>query len=93
MTSYLYTSHFPPSLAQCLQYLQFLQAWQGSEPVQVDEKDARGNTAAPSRRDNKSVMIEVRNCFVLRIAIPPMFKIYVSPTKSPELNAPVICEI
>jgi len=47
----------------------------GSEPVQVDEKDARGNRAAPSRRDNKSVMTEIRNCFVLRIAIPPMFKI------------------
>jgi len=33
--SYLQTPHFPPSLAQCLQYLQFLQAWQGSAPVQV----------------------------------------------------------
>ena len=32
---YLQTPHFPPSLAQCLQYLQFLQAWQGSAPVQV----------------------------------------------------------
>src|SRR5579872_1272050 len=27
--------HVPPSFAQCLQYLQFLQAWHGSEPVQV----------------------------------------------------------
>jgi hypothetical protein len=32
---FLHTPHFPPSLAQCLQYLQFLQAWQGSAPVQV----------------------------------------------------------
>jgi hypothetical protein len=35
--SYLQTPHFPPSLAQCLQYLQFLQAWQGSAPVHVAE--------------------------------------------------------
>ncbi len=32
---YLQTPHLPPSFAQCLQYLQFLQAWQGSAPVQV----------------------------------------------------------
>lgn len=34
----LQTPHLPPSFAQCLQYLQFLQAWQGSEPVQVAAK-------------------------------------------------------
>ena len=32
---YLQTPHVPPSLAQCLQYLQFLQAWHGSAPVHV----------------------------------------------------------
>jgi hypothetical protein len=31
----LQTPHAPPSLAQCLQYLQFLQALHGSAPVQV----------------------------------------------------------
>jgi hypothetical protein len=31
----LQTPQVPPSFAQCLQYLQFLQAWHGSEPVQV----------------------------------------------------------
>src|SRR5277367_4464535 len=36
-TWYLQTPHFPPSFAQCLQYLQFLQALHGSEPVQVAE--------------------------------------------------------
>src|SRR5271156_4255826 len=35
---YLQTPHLPPSLAQCLQYLQFLHAWQGSAPVHVAEK-------------------------------------------------------
>jgi hypothetical protein len=35
--SYLQTPHLPPSLAQCRQYLQFLQAWHGSEPVHVAE--------------------------------------------------------
>jgi hypothetical protein len=28
--------HFPPSCAQCLRYLHFVHAWQGSEPVHVD---------------------------------------------------------
>jgi hypothetical protein len=32
---HLHTPHFPPSLAQCRQYLQFLQALQGSLPVHV----------------------------------------------------------
>ena len=32
---HLQTPHFPPSFAQCLQYLQFLQALHGSEPVHV----------------------------------------------------------
>lgn len=43
----LQTPHLPPSLAQCLQYLQFLQALQGSPPVQVD-KDSP--LIAPSNR-------------------------------------------
>jgi transposase InsO family protein len=38
LRNHLQTPHFPPSLAQCLQYLQFLQAWQGSAPVRVAEK-------------------------------------------------------
>ena len=29
--------HVPPSFAQCLQYLQFLQALQGSLPLQVEK--------------------------------------------------------
>jgi hypothetical protein len=32
---YLQTPQEPPSLAQCLQYLQFLQAMQLRKPVQV----------------------------------------------------------
>src|SRR6266478_565589 len=39
---YLQTPHFPPSFAQCLQYLQFLQTWQGSAPVQVAENMSSG---------------------------------------------------
>jgi len=39
---HLQTPHFPPSLAQCLQYLQFLQALQGSAPVQVAENASSG---------------------------------------------------
>jgi len=35
--AFLQTPHVPPSFAQCLQYLQFLHALQGSEPVQVAE--------------------------------------------------------
>src|ERR1700677_1200869 len=31
----LHTPHVPPSFAQCLQYLQFLQALHGLAPVQV----------------------------------------------------------
>jgi hypothetical protein len=34
-TCHLHTPHSPPSLAQCRQYLQFLQALQGSLPVHV----------------------------------------------------------
>src|ERR1700676_1451468 len=41
-TVYLQTPHFPPSFAQCLQYLQFLHALQGSAPVQVAEKASSG---------------------------------------------------
>jgi hypothetical protein len=37
LKTHLQTPHVPPSFAQCRQYLQFLQAWQGSEPVQVAE--------------------------------------------------------
>jgi hypothetical protein len=33
--AYLHTPHLPPSFAQCRQYLQFLQALQGSLPVHV----------------------------------------------------------
>src|SRR6267378_6631257 len=51
--SYLQTPHFPPSLAQCLQYLQFLQAWQGSAPVQVAAKMS-GGIWLMRRIDNRS---------------------------------------
>jgi len=51
--SYLQTPHFPLSLAQCLQYLQFLQAWQGSAPVQVAAEVPTGIWLM-RRIDNKS---------------------------------------
>jgi hypothetical protein len=34
-TYLLHTPQVPPFFAQCLQYLQFLQAWQSLAPVQV----------------------------------------------------------
>jgi hypothetical protein len=36
---HLQTPHLPPSLAQCRQYLQFLQALQGSLPVHVEAEN------------------------------------------------------
>src|SRR6266478_6405893 len=58
--SYLQTPHFPPSLAQCLQYLQFLQAWQGSAPVQVAAKMSSG-TRLMRRIANKICERAIRN--------------------------------
>ena len=43
----LQAPHAPPSLAQCLQYLQFLQALHGSLPVQV-AKEASATTPIKS---------------------------------------------
>ena len=58
--SYLQTPHFPPSLAQCLQYLQFLQAWQGSAPVQVAAEVPTGIWLR-RRIDNKSCATAMKN--------------------------------
>lgn len=52
---YLQTPHFPPSLAQCLQYLQFLQAWQGSEPVTCNQAHPASGPQALVERSGKSV--------------------------------------
>jgi hypothetical protein len=46
----LQTPHFPPSFAQCLQYLQFLQALHGSEPVQVDAAGFRAKIATETSK-------------------------------------------
>lgn len=55
----LQTPHVPPSLAQCLQYRQELQAWQGSAPTQVAKwkpefsgDESAEEEAAPSRSIN-----------------------------------------
>jgi hypothetical protein len=45
----LHTPHFPPSFAQCLQYRQVLQAWHGSEPMQVAEGLPAKNATKISR--------------------------------------------
>jgi len=57
---YLQTPHFPPSFAQCLQYLQFLQAWQGSAPVQVAAKMSNESWLMRSD-DNKICERTIRN--------------------------------
>ena len=49
--AYLHTSHFPPSLAQCRQYLQFLQALQGLEPVHVAEENTSSGIRLRSTTD------------------------------------------
>jgi hypothetical protein len=56
--SHLQTPHFPPSFAQCLQYLQFLQALHGVDPVQVDE-NASGSRAVPTIKTRKA-KVEIR---------------------------------
>jgi hypothetical protein len=49
----LQTPHVPPSFAQCLQYLQFLQAWHGSEPVQVAADGLRVRIAKEAVRNRE----------------------------------------
>jgi hypothetical protein len=71
LARFLQTPHFPPSFAQCLQYLQFLQAWQGSEPVQVDEKDAKGDSAVPKSRAKRKAKTGIEGFFILVIVISP----------------------
>jgi hypothetical protein len=43
---HLQTPHLPPSLAQCRQYLQFLQALQGSLPVHVEAENTSSGIRA-----------------------------------------------
>jgi hypothetical protein len=50
---YLQTPHFPPSFAQCRQYRQFLQALQGSEPVQVAAENISSGIKVRSVNDRK----------------------------------------
>ena len=59
-TPYLQTPHFPPSFAQCLQYLQFLHAWQGSEPVQVAECSVAAAKTHVKRTIKQNPAIEKR---------------------------------
>jgi hypothetical protein len=68
---YLQTPHVPPSLAQCLQYLQFLQAWHGYVPVQVDEKDATGVIQAISIRSNNETIGMIREYFLAHNVATP----------------------
>ena len=56
--SYLHTPHLPPSFAQWRQYLQFLQAWQGSEPVQVAECSVAAAKAHVKRSIKENPAIE-----------------------------------
>jgi hypothetical protein len=49
--AYLHTPHFPPSLAQCRQYLQFLHALQGSLPVHVAEENTYSGIRVRSKTD------------------------------------------
>jgi hypothetical protein len=49
----LHTPQVPPSFAQCLQYLQFLQAWHGSEPVQVAAGGLRVRIAKEAVRNRE----------------------------------------
>jgi hypothetical protein len=51
--------------------LQFLQAWQGSEPVHVDEKDANGNNAAPKSRTERKANTWNEEFFIVFIVISP----------------------
>jgi hypothetical protein len=55
----LHTPHVPPSFAQCLQYLQFLQALHGSLPVQVEKEPS---VIAPRSRGNARMANQAK-CF------------------------------
>jgi hypothetical protein len=61
----LQTPHFPPSFAQCLQYLQFLQALHGSAPVQVAPKSSRD----PANRLNVRIRHPIVTTCVFRFVI------------------------
>src|SRR5215469_163524 len=67
---YLHTPHLPPSFAQCLQYLQFLQALHGSEPVHVDEYAANGRRALPKMVARTKARIAVRNVLIRNTKCP-----------------------
>ncbi len=53
--------HVPPALAQCLQYLQFLQALHGVEPVHVAALATNGE-----QNNARMVMVSDRDlmCFI-----------------------------
>jgi fucose 4-O-acetylase-like acetyltransferase len=57
-----------------LQYLQSLQAWQGSEPVQVDEWAARGSKAAPRTRIQRNLSADFLESFIFSMLAPPISK-------------------
>jgi hypothetical protein len=54
---YLHVPHFLPSFAQRLQYLQFLQAWQGSAPTQVA---AQRSVVRLTGKASKNAIINIR---------------------------------
>ena len=66
---YLHTPHLPPSFAQCLQYLQFLHAWHGSAPVQVDEYVAKGRIALPRMTASMKTITGTRKRFALDMVV------------------------
>jgi hypothetical protein len=57
---FLHTPQVPPSFAQCLQYLQFLHALQGSLPVQVEREapEAMEMSKAQRRAFGQRVVME-----------------------------------
>jgi hypothetical protein len=63
ITLYLQTPHLPPSLAQCLQYLQFLQALHGSAPVHVA---ASMRAASKGTATRKAIIIACANIAEMR---------------------------
>lgn len=71
--TYLHIPHFPPSFAQCLQYLQFLHALQGSDPVQVDEGDAKESSVLPKMTTETNAKIGALNFLILSSILPPRY--------------------
>ena len=66
---YLQTPHLPPSRAQCRQYLQFLQALQGSEPVHVAEKTSVSEYVL-EMRTSKITRATTDSHLAFRISLP-----------------------